>query len=150
MPTHIGLELTKPKDNWNYTRSTIFTFGLPLWHAGAHLGYSVIPNIFAVNTYLYNGWNTMVDNNFSPTYGLQLKWSPNDKFTWIYNYIGGPEQASDNKNWKQVHETNLTYNLTPTVSLASDFIYGNEKAVTTTGVDADWYGAQVGLYPINF
>ena len=143
MPTHVGLELMKAKDNWNYTRSTLFSFGGPFWHTGAHVGYTVIPNQLSLGTYLYNGWGTTFDQNFVPTYGVQLKWTPNDRLTWIYNAISGPEQASNNENWKTVHETNLSYTITPTLSFASDFLYGKEQQ--TGGSEVSWFGAQVGL-----
>jgi hypothetical protein len=144
MPTHIGLELNKPKDNWNYTRSSIFSFAAPFWHTGMHLGYTFVPNVFQASAYLYNGWNTVYDNNFSPTYGAQLKWTPSERFTWVYNYIGGAEQAHNNFNWRQVHETNLSLTLNPTVSIASDFIYGTEKGALSDGSNASWYAAQLG------
>ena len=144
MPTHVGLELMKSKDNWNYSRSALFTFGGPLWHTGMHLGYTPVANQFAIGAYLYNGWNTVYDNNFIPTYGLQMKWTPNDKFTWIYNYLGGPEQDNNSSNWKQVHETNISYTLTPTLSVATDFLYGKEKAAVADGLDKAWYGFQLG------
>ena len=97
MPTHIGLELMKSKDNWNYTRSTLFSFGGPFWHTGVHVGYALIPNQLNLGTYLYNGWGTVTDSNFVPTYGLQLKWTPNDRLTAIYNAISGPEQPGNNQ-----------------------------------------------------
>jgi hypothetical protein len=143
LPTHVGLELMKAKDNWNYTRSTIFSFGGPFWHTGAHVGYSIIPNQLSVGTYLYNGWGTVTDSNFVPTYGLQLKWVPSDRLTWIYNAISGPEQTNNNQQWKTLHETNISYSLNPTLSIASDFIYGWEQQ--DGGADKTWYGAQFGL-----
>ena len=143
MPTHVGLELMKAKDNWNYTRSTLFGFGGPFWHTGAHIGYSVVPNQLNLGTYLYNGWGTTTDANFVPTYGLQLKWTPNDRLTWIYNLISGPEQPVNNQLWKTVHETNLSYTITPTLSIASDFLYGKEQQAS--GSNVSWFGAQFGM-----
>lgn len=144
MPTHLGLELTKSKDNWNYSRSALFSYGIPLWHTGFHAGYTPIANQLSVSGYIYNGWNTVYDNNFVPSYGLQLKWTPNDKVTWIYNYLGGPEQASNNINWKQVHEANVSYTLTPTVSIVSDFLYGKEAGATADAKTAFWYASEFG------
>lgn len=144
MPTHVGLELMKPKDNWNYSRPVLFTFGGPFWHTGLHLGYSVIPDRLTAGFYLYNGWGTVYDNNNVPTYGAQLKWTPTDKFTWIYNYIGGPEQIADMGNWKQVHESNAILTFNPKFSMAADVLYGTEKGAINGIQKASWYGAQVG------
>jgi hypothetical protein len=143
MPTHVGLELMKAKDNWNYTRSTLFGFGGPFWHTGAHVGYSLVPNQLNIGTYLYNGWGTTIDANFTPTYGLQLKWTPNERLTWIYNAISGPEQPLNTQLWKTVHESNISFTITPTLSFASDFLYGKEQQAS--GTDMIWFGAQVGL-----
>jgi len=148
MPTHVGLELMKAKDNWNYSRSALFSFGGPFWHTGAHIGYTAVPSQLVVSGYVYNGWNSAYDNNLVPTYGAQVKWTPTDKLTWIYNYIGGPEQTFSTdtpesyKNAKQVHETNISYTLTPTVSLATSLLYGTEKG--TASGNARWAGAQLG------
>jgi len=143
MPTHVGLELMKAKDNWNYTRSTLFGFGGPFWHTGAHIGYTLIPNQLSLGTYLYNGWGTTTDSNFMPSYGFQLKWTPNERLTWIYNALTGPEQATNNQLWKTVHESNLSYTITPTLSFASDFLYGMEQQ--DGAPNKTWYGAQLGL-----
>ncbi len=144
MPTHVGLETMKPKDNWNYSRSALFTFGGPFWHTGAHIGYTLVPERLSAGFYLYNGWNTTNDANSAPTYGAQLKWSPSESLTWIYNYLGGPEQSANTSNWKQVHDTNATYALSSTVSLAADALYGNEAGVISQTYSASWYGAQLG------
>lgn len=32
--THMGLEVTKAKDNWQYSRSYTFNYGIPFWHEG--------------------------------------------------------------------------------------------------------------------
>ncbi len=142
LPTHVGLELMKAKDNWNYTRGALFSFGGPFWHTGAHVGYAVAPGQWMVSGYVYNGWNTIYDTNSQVTYGAQLKYTPSDKLTWIYNYIGGPEQSENNADWKQVHESNLVWAVNDKLSLAFDGLYGMEQ-VSTIG-DAKWAGAMVG------
>jgi hypothetical protein len=146
MPTHVGLEYIKARDNWNYTRGVLFSFGGPFWHTGFHVGYALIPDKVTVNAYLYQGWNTIYENNSLPTLGAQLKWVPLEGVTWVYNYIGGPEQARNNTNRKQVHESNLTVALGPKVTLAADFLAGSEKGVTLTSgavSDATWTGASL-------
>ncbi len=145
MATHVGLELMKSKDNWNYSRSALFGYGGPFWHTGIHAGYSPIQNVLSVNAYVYNGWNTIYETNSSPTYGAQVKWVVNDRTTWVYNYIGGPEQPGNSVNWKQVHESNLSWTLTPTLAFASSFLYGEEDGVRADGGKANWYGTQAGF-----
>jgi hypothetical protein len=137
MATHVGLEVIKARDNWNYTRSTLFAYGIPLWHTGVHVGYEAIAKKLAVGAYLYQGWNTLNDNNTAPTLGAQVKFTPSDSLTVIYNYIGGAEQANVNDNLKQVHDLNATVTLSSTVSLAMDFITGSEDGLAfNAGADA--------------
>jgi hypothetical protein len=102
MSTHLGYESWKSKDNWQYSRSTLFIFGKPLWHTGLHVGYSLMPKTFMLSAYVYNSWNSIYENNSSKTLGAQLKWTPSEAFAFAYNYIGGPEQAANDLNLRVV------------------------------------------------
>ena len=145
MATHVGLEVYKAKDNWNYTRSVLFAYGIPLWHEGAHVGYSLTPEL-TIGAYAYSGWNTIYAPNNSPTAGAQIKWAPAASFNVIYNYIGGPNQRNDESDMKQVHNVNATWAPTSTFSFAFDAIYGSEdNAPLATSVRqlARWAGAEI-------
>ena len=147
MYAHVGLETSKAKDNWNYSRSINFVYGGPIWHTGAHIGIPLAKDTVTAGVYVYNGWNTIYENNFTPTWGLQLKLTPNSAWTWVFNWLGGPEQAANADNWKHVLEANVTYNVNDKLSLNADFLYGSEKnAPVTTGTQtAAWDGAQGGF-----
>lgn len=129
MATHVGLETMKSKDNWNYSRSTLYTYGLPLWHSGAHVGFEVVPNAAWLGTYVYNGWNSMYENNHSKSLGAQLKITDGQLFTFVANYLGGPEKNLDNVNRRQIYEANLTLNLPNQMSLQGDWLEGREEHV---------------------
>jgi hypothetical protein len=146
MATHMGYEGWKAKDNWQYSRSTLFLFGIPLWHTGLHLGYNLVPQKLSVSGYVYNGWNTVYEVNGDKTLGAQLKWTPSEALTWIYNYIGGPEQPLNNSDKTTVHESNFALTLSPVVSLALEAIYGHEAnapLIDGSIVNADWMGGYV-------
>lgn len=151
MYTHVGLETPKAKDNWNYSRATLFGFGIPFWHTGVRVGYAIVPDRLAASVYVYNGWNTTNDLNSSPTLGGQMKWTPTDKLTAVYNYIGGPERERNDNDWKQVHNFNATYVLSPSLSLAFDGILAwednlmlNNPAVGgNTPQRAQWSSAEI-------
>jgi hypothetical protein len=130
MATHVGYEVMKSRDNWQYSRASAFGFGVPFWHTGVHVGYAVVPNKFIPSVYVYNGWNSIYDTNSSKTLGAQLKFVPQENLTIIYNFIGGPEQASNNANRKTVHEANITYAATSSLSFALELLSGNEENVT--------------------
>jgi hypothetical protein len=145
MATHVGLEVIKAKDNWNYSRSVIFGYGGPAWHTGVHVGYGFVPGKFAANLYLYNGWNTLTDVNSGATLGAQLKFTPSDVATLVYNYVGGPEQTGNISNKKQVHEANATVNVFRNLAFGLEMLSGSEQGVSIGGrsVTAKWYGASL-------
>ena len=132
MATHVGLEYIKAKDNWQYSRSTMFGYGGPFWHTGLHVAYDWIPTKLNTSLYIYNGWNSMTDNNSAKTLGAQLKWTPTDSSSFIYNVITGPEQNRNIKNNKTVHEFNFVYAFHPDLLIAFDTLYGEEENVTVT------------------
>src|SRR5262249_33558395 len=132
-----------PKDNWNYSRSALFSFGIPLWHTGFHVGYALVPDRFFANAYIYQGWNTINDNNAAATWGAQLKWTPSEKTSVIYNYIGGPEQPQNTTNWKQVHDFIATQTFSDLVSVAVEGLYGRENHPTTSLNQATWVAGEV-------
>lgn len=147
MYSHLGVETVKAKDNFNYSRSILFSYGMPFWNTGIRIGYDAVPEKFQTSLYVYNGWNTINDTNESKTLGLQLKYTPSSPLTLIYNFIGGPERPLEESDWKSVHEVNASYTINETWSLLADLIYGSEKNVTVSSsqVDAKWYGALVAL-----
>lgn len=145
MATHIGLEMIKAKDNWNYSRSVLFGYGMPFWHLGARLGYDLIPEKLVASGYLYNGWSTLYDVNTAPTLGAQLKWMPTSRVTLVYAMITGPEAANDNHKRKTVHDLNGTWSVTDTLSLGFDALIGGDRAGSVNGVTTHtkWKGLEV-------
>ncbi|MGZ3695877.1 MAG: outer membrane beta-barrel protein [Bdellovibrionota bacterium] len=149
MYTHVGLETPKAKDNWQYSRSILMAYGMPFWHTGLRAGYDVLPNELTASVYIYNGWNSIHDNNSAKTLGGQLKWAKGST-TAVYNYIGGPEQARNESNWKVIHEVNVTTDFLPSWQVGIDALTGREKNVvigsaTTATPSASWYGATLAV-----
>lgn len=153
MATHVGFEYIKSKDNWQYSRATIFGYGGPFWHTGVHVAYEWLPKEFSTSFYIYNGWNTIYENNSTKTLGGQLKWTPTDSLSLIYNMITGPEKANNNTDYKTVHEFNAAYAVTPDFIMAVDVLAGDEKNVSTVNgsgatvnfARAQWHGGTVGF-----
>ncbi len=140
LPTHVGLEMMKAKDNWQYSRATTFGFGGPFWHTGLHVGYATSP-FATVNFYLYNGWNSIYDNNDAKTFGTQLRFAPSDNLVIVYNLIAGAEQPGNSQNYKMVNEANVTYTPNTKLAIAADFLTGSEQGVLSDGGTAFWHSA---------
>jgi hypothetical protein len=153
--THMGFEVTKAKDNWQYSRSYTFNYGIPFWHEGISGAYAVVPDKFSTTIYLLNAWDGRIsqEQNQSTTVGLNLNYTGVQDLIANYNYLGGGESAD--KSRREVHEVNLSYTVSPTLSLAADYVAGMQKDIPTTG-EAKWSGlafylkfAVNGIYTIS-
>ncbi|MBC7458853.1 MAG: outer membrane beta-barrel protein [Bdellovibrionaceae bacterium] len=135
--THMGLEVTKAKDNWQYSRTYLYNYGIPFWHEGLSGTYVVLPGKFSSTFYLLNAWDGRIsqEQNKSTTVGANLNFTGFDGIVANYNYIGGHE--STDHSFREAHEFNLTYILNPSVILAADYLLGTQKNITTLG-DAKW------------
>ena len=134
--TPVGNESIKTRDNWNYSRSVLFTVAEPNYHAGVRVSYSVNDRI-SLAAHLVNGWNDVVDNNGGKTVGVQATLKPSTAFTIVQSYLGGPEQTNDNADWRHLVDTVITYTATPTVSLALNYDYGRDTVAAST---VTWQG----------
>lgn len=145
MYSHLGVETVKSKDNFNYSRSILFSYALPFWHTGAHVGYDLLPGKLQTGLYVYNGWNTQYDVNRSKTLGAQIRWTPSEAFALVYNFIGGPERADSESDMKTVHELNVSATLSGSTTLIADAVYGAEENAGPLRIRAQWSGALLGL-----
>lgn len=142
--THMGLEGTKAKDNWQHSRSYTFNYGIPFWHQGVSGSYVVVPETFTTSVYLLNAWDGRIsqEQNESTTVGVNLNYTGIEGLIANYNYIGGAE-ASDQSR-REAHELNFTYAVTPSLSLAVDYVLGTQKNIPVTG-NANWSGLSLYL-----
>lgn len=140
MYTHVGYEVAKAMDNWNYSRSFAFSLAGPFWHEGITLKYSHGGG-FSAGLFIYDNWDSSDENNKEKTYGTQLGYS-NDKFHFLFNVIKGPEGTAVGKH-KAVYEFNTQYALTDTFSIALNGVQGSDEEALTpasgsTNVDKEW------------
>ena len=121
-----GNEVIETKDNWNYTRSLLFTLAIPYYHTGVRAAYS--PNDKVTLTgFLVNGWNNSVDNNTGKTVGVSVTGKPTGAFTIIANYTGGPETTSDNTGWRQLFDVTASYTANKQASVAVNYDAGKDQ-----------------------
>lgn len=146
MVTHMGGEVIESISNINYSRSILFAYAIPYYHLGICANYVFSPQ-FNATLYLYNGWNNVVDNNKDKTLGVEITWSPSSSFTFIQNYIGGPEEAGGTKK-RHVFDTIVNYQATDALFITANADYGQE-ALDPTGL-AVWKGiALTGKYTLS-
>lgn len=134
--TSHGNEVIETKDNWNYTRSLIFAWAIPYYHAGLRYNHP-IDATSTLAVHLVNGWNNVEDNNTSPSIGFMYSKVLSPKLTWIQNYMGGPEQSGNNKDIRHLLDTVLTYNATASTSFALNTDFAFDKV---DGETVKWSG----------
>lgn len=134
--TQHGAEVIETKDNWNYSRSLLFALAIPYYHTGARFTVPVNDK-FSFAGYVVNGWNNVIENNTGKTVGLQATIKPTPSVTIVQNYMGGPEQAGNNDDWRHLSDTTLTVTATPRVSAIVNYDFGREKAGRST---VEWQG----------
>lgn len=152
--THVGLEGTKAKDNYQYSRSYTYNFGTPFWHEGVSGTYAIVPEKFSATLYLLNAWDGRVSQkqNKSTTVGTSFIYTGPEGVVASYNYIGGAESSDQSR--RELHEVNLTYSLLPNLIFATEYVYGTQKKIPLIG-DTKWIGlalyvkAVLGIYSIS-
>lgn len=135
--TQNGAEVIEAKDNWNYSRSLLFALAIPYYHSGVRATYSPHPKVTLMGT-IVNGWNNVVENNGAKTFGAQIAYKPTAALSVVQNYMAGPEQAANNRDWRRLSDTIVTLTVTPKLSLMANYDYGTDMIA---GARARWQGA---------
>jgi hypothetical protein len=114
----VGPEGMAVKDQWNWSRSNLF-FGLPFYHTGARATYPLTDR-WNVSVGVYNGWNSVVDNNVEKSVAAQLTYTIQDRVTFDLLYFGGVERptgAPEGRAWRNLLDCYLTLYPTRRLSL---------------------------------
>jgi len=133
-----GAEVIESKDNWNYSRGLLFSYAIPYFHFGVRARQAITDKTW-VSGYVVNGWNSVIDNNTGKTYGVGFGWTPSPKFSFVQNYMSGPEQADNNSDWRQLWDTLVTVSPTSRLSVMANYSYGRGDRVSD-GAPAYWNG----------
>lgn len=133
--TPTGNEVIKTGGNWNYSRSLLFTLAIPFYHMGVRTTYSFNDRV-SLAGFVVNGWNNIVDNNTRKTVGVQAAVKPVKALTVTETYLGGAEQ-SNTTDWRHLADTVAAFTLTPKLSLAGNYDYGQDKE---SGATVKWQG----------
>jgi hypothetical protein len=130
--TSAGAEVIEAKDNWNYSRSLLFSWAIPYYHFGARTSIPV-SKTDTMGFQLVNGWNNVTKNNGGVT-GVFTNAYTKPKYGWNVNYIVGPENANTASGLRNLFDTTLL--LTPNAKFNAylNYDYGqNQDAVVGTG-----------------
>lgn len=86
----VGPEAMPVRDNWSWSRSNLF-YGLPFYHTGLRVTHTFNPR-HALAFGVFNGWNSVVDNNVAKSVMLQYTYTPSANVTFNALYFGGIER----------------------------------------------------------
>jgi Putative beta-barrel porin-2, OmpL-like. bbp2 len=145
--TPIGAEVIETKDNFNYSRGWLFTYG-PYYHAGFRAKYAFNDKVAATG-FLVNGWDNIFENNqnrnAAKTTGVQIALTPTKKFALTQTFMAGPEAplanvpaVSARDNWRQIADTVATVYVTDKFTLLGNFVHGRDG--DNSGVRGQWTG----------
>jgi K+-transporting ATPase ATPase A chain len=113
----IGPETIPVKDSWNWSRSNLF-FGLPFYHTGVRAT-QALTRRWAATLAVYNGWNSVVDNNPEKSLSPQLTYS-DEKVSLSVLYFGGverPEKAPEGRAFRHLFDAHVTWQATERLAL---------------------------------
>lgn len=130
--TSAGAEVIESKDDWNYSRSLLFSFAIPYWHFGVRTSMPVTKTE-TIGLQLVNGWNDVSKSNGGVTVGLTSALTK-PKYALNLNYYGGPENAFTSTGYRNLFDGTLL--LTPSAKFNAyiNYDYGqNRDAIVTVG-----------------
>ena len=126
-----GAEVIESQDNWNYSRSGLFTLAIPFYHVGVRATVPVNDKL-TLTGFIVNGWNNSSEMfGDVPCLAASATLKPTSKVTWIGTFMAGTEvEAGDTRS---LFDTTLTLGLTPKLTVMANFDYGKEG-------DVKWWG----------
>ena len=111
--TSYGVEGFAVKDNWNWSRTNAFA-RLPNYQTGLKATYHV-DRSFDVIGGVYNGWNTLVDNNDEKSFSVQAQYKHEEDLTASLTYYGGVEReggAPEGRAWRHAAQGYVQWDAT--------------------------------------
>jgi hypothetical protein len=114
----VGPEGIAVRDNWNWSRSNLF-FGLPFYHTGVRVMYPFDDERTA-SFAVFNGWNSVVDNNDEKSVCAQFMFARPSKLTASVLYFGGVERpagAPEGRPWRHLFDVFASWDVTERLSL---------------------------------
>jgi hypothetical protein len=140
--TPTGAEVIETNQNWNYSRSLLFSYAIPYYHMGFRAKYNFSDKL-SVTAFAMNGWNNVVATNTGKTGGVSIAWNATKKLSITETYLGGPRDyygVGNNGPWNNLTDTVVAYNATPKLSLQANLDYNRIEEFGASKRPADYAG----------
>jgi hypothetical protein len=134
--TSAGAEVIESKDNWNYSRSLLFSWAIPYWHFGVRTSMPV-SKVDTIGIQVVNGWNNVSKSNGGATIVLTNALTK-PKYAWNVNYIFGPENSLTSNGFRNLIDTTLLFTPNAKFNAYINYDYGQNRdgLITTTNCDS--------------
>jgi hypothetical protein len=155
--TLMGVEVIEEVSNPNWSEGNQFLFVENFTQTGVQLAYQWNDKI-DTEFVVFNGWDTLPDDNFAVSYMGRLGYALNSNTTIAVLGYGGPEQETvslggpaggSSGNWREGAELVATTKFTDKFSADAQLDYGHEDnaflADGTSQSTAEWYAAGLWL-----
>jgi hypothetical protein len=137
----LGVETINPTNNVFYTHSYIFSYGTPFTQTGV-LGTINLPDQTSATessglTFgITRGWNQSTDDNNGVPDGYFSFTHKGDMLSYAFNFSYGPQGVlpygpSDNHDWWEVPEANVTFKPNSDWIITADGLIGNAAHLAT-------------------
>jgi hypothetical protein len=140
--TSAGAEVIESADNWNYSRSLLFSLAIPYYHFGLRTSMPVTSTITA-GVQVVQGWNNIFDNNSGKTIGITAV-QAKKYYTLSGNYYVGPENNNTDHGYRNLIDSTLLLTPTAKINAYINYDYGQNRNAnaTNTGIGAleHWQG----------
>jgi hypothetical protein len=133
----IGPETVPVLENWAWSRSNLF-FGLPYYHSGVRASFA-LTEAWALELWLVNGWNAVVDGNRGKSLALRLVCTTSELQASVM-YFGGPERpegASEGQPWRHLLDAHATWSVMRRLALQAHANAGFEANL----LGSSWWAA---------
>lgn len=124
--TPAGFERIDPTENWNGSRSLLFSLAIPRDHTGVRATFA--PNShFAVTGLVANGWSDTTVNSGGKIVGASVSLRPGVGLTITQTYLGGSETSIDLDGWRDLSDTVVTGSFTKRLRAAFNADFGRDR-----------------------
>jgi hypothetical protein len=138
--TPAGAEVIETQDNWNYSRSLLFAWAIPYYHAGVRASYAFNDKVSATG-FVLNGWNNVKDNNSSKSLAAQVLLTPMPHVSIAGTWIGGAEQR-DAEGRRDLIDAIVTVTVSPRIRIQLNADVVRDRGL---GPGVGWHGVSAAL-----
>lgn len=139
MVTLMGVEVIEETQNPNWSVGNQFLYAENATQLGGAASYKWSERI-ETTIAVFNGWDRVDDNNRSLSYCGKVGVTLNDSTTIALLGYGGPEQDSNNSDWRRGAEIILAQKIGKRVGLYVQGDYGIEDNASLVDGTAEWIG----------